>query len=157
MSPNPWERPNQSGQAKPKASGTPNPATQKADTKPKKMITVGGGGGGNSGSGGGGGGSNKPNKPSPWLDNTNEPLPDKTASFVEYLRWMRSPDTEQKDATKVQILQMAEENANYQQRLQQLTDRTKLIAGEGNSFQVKCPWQIRVGGHRGRESILLGF
>ncbi|CAD0226265.1 RAMP superfamily CRISPR-associated protein [Planktothrix agardhii] len=155
MSPNPWERSNQSGQAKPKPSGTPNPATQKADTKPKKMITVGGGGGGNSGSGGGGGGSNKPNQPSPWLDNENEPLPDKTASFVEYLRWMRSPDTEHKDATKVQILQMAEENANYQQRLQQLTDRTKLIAGEGNSFQVKCPWRIRVGGHRGPESILL--
>ncbi|HEY9863721.1 MAG TPA: RAMP superfamily CRISPR-associated protein [Candidatus Obscuribacterales bacterium] len=154
MSPNPWERPNQSGQVKPKPSGTLNPATQKADPKPKKIITV-GGGGGNSVSGGGGGGSNRPNKPSPWLDNENEPLPDKTASFVEYLRWMRSPDTEQKDATKVQILQMAEENANYQQRLQQLTDRTKLIAGEGNSFQVKCPWRIRVGGHRGPENILL--
>jgi CRISPR-associated protein Cmr6 len=68
---------------------------------------------------------------------------------------MRSPDSPAKDPTKVQILQMAEQGANYRDRLTQLTDRTKLISGEGNYFQVKCPWRIRVGGHRGPESILL--
>nr|CUM62250.1 exported protein of unknown function [Planktothrix agardhii] len=40
MSPNPWERSNQSGQAKPKPSGTLNPATQKADPKPKKLLRL---------------------------------------------------------------------------------------------------------------------
>jgi CRISPR-associated protein Cmr6 len=152
MSPNPWERPKHSGQAKPKVSGTPNPATQKASTgKQKKIITVGGGSGG----GGGGRDSNTPDEPSPWLDPENEPQPDGTASFVEYLRWMRSPDRPYKDATKVQILQMAEEKADYRDRLTQLTHRTKLIAGEGNYFSALCPWRIRTGGHRGPESILL--
>lgn len=97
--------------------------------------------------------------PSPWLDPDNIPKPDASASFVsfvEYLRWMRSPDTEYKDATKVQILQMAEEKAKtYKDRLTELTNRTKLIAGENNTFQVKCTWRVRVGGHRGPESILL--
>ncbi|MEG3959922.1 RAMP superfamily CRISPR-associated protein [Microcoleus sp. herbarium2] len=152
MSPNPWERPKHSGQAKPKVSGTPNPATQKASTgKQKKIITVGGGSGG----GGGGRDSNTPDEPSPWLDPENEPQPDGTASFVEYLRWMRSPDRPYKDATKMQILQMAEEKADYRDRLTQLTHRTKLIAGEGNYFSALCPWRIRTGGHRGPESILL--
>jgi CRISPR-associated protein Cmr6 len=68
---------------------------------------------------------------------------------------MRSPDSDYKDPTKVQILQLAEENANYRDRLLQLTNRTKLIAGEGNTFQAKCLWRIRVGGHRGPESVLL--
>jgi CRISPR-associated protein Cmr6 len=68
---------------------------------------------------------------------------------------MRSPDSIYKDPTKVQILQMAEENADYRDRLTQLTNRTKLIAGEGNTFPVKCLWRIRVGGHRGPESILM--
>ena len=153
MSPNPWERPKQSGQAKPKVSGTPNPATQKAGTKPKKIIPPISGGGG--GGGGGGRAPNTPDQPSPWLDPENEPQPDATASFVEYLRWMRSPDRPYKDATKVQILQMAEEKANYCDRLTLLTNRTKLIAGAGNYFSVQCPWRIRTGGHRGPESILL--
>ncbi|MEG4803588.1 RAMP superfamily CRISPR-associated protein [Microcoleus sp. ARI1-B5] len=156
MSPNPWERPKQSPKAQPKVSGTPNPATQKAGTdKKKKVITVGGGGGGTSGGGGGGRGPNTPDRPSPWLDPENEPHTDATASFVEYLRWMRSPDLPYKDATKVQILQLAEEKANYRDRLTQLTNRTKLIAGEKNYFSVQCPWRIRTGGHRGPESILL--
>ncbi len=152
MSPNPWERPKQSGQAKPKVSGTPNPATQKAGTKPKKIIPPISGGGGGAGAGG-----CAPNTPpsSPWLDPENEPQPDATASFVEYLRWMRSPDRSHKDATKVQILQMAEESADYGDRLTQLTNRTKLIAGEKKYFSVQCPWRIRTGGHRGPESILL--
>jgi len=127
------------------------------------VITVGGdrGGGGNprGGQGGGarGGGGNDRPVPSPWLEHPLDPTPDPdaTASFVEYLRWMRSPDSAYKDPTKVQILQMAEERANYRDRLTTLTNRTKLIAGEGNTFQVKCLWRIRVGGHRGPESILL--
>lgn len=102
------------------------------------------------------GNANNPPPPSPWLKPENPPKPDSGASFVEYLRWMRPPDAEYKDATKVQILQMAEEKAkNYSQRLTELTNRTRLIAGEGNTFQVKCTWRVRVGGHRGPESILL--
>jgi CRISPR-associated protein Cmr6 len=58
-----------------------------------------------------------------------------------------------KNSTKVQILQMAEQGSKYSQRLQQLTKRTELIAQK--SFKVQCPWRIRVGGHRGPESILL--
>jgi CRISPR-associated protein Cmr6 len=134
--------------------------TQRSD---RSNQNSGGDRGGNNnnraGSGNGGsGGSNNP--PSPWLDHPlhgerNSPNLDPTASFVEYLRWMRSPDSDCKDPTKVQLLQMAEERANYRDRLIQLTDRTKQIAGEGNFFQVKCSWRIRVGGHRGPESILL--
>ncbi len=125
------------------------PATTKSDmNKPKKVITV--GVGSNSG---GHGGSNQPSLPSPWLNPKNPPQPDPTASFVEYLRWMRSLDSEYKDATKVQLLQIAEEKANYRDRLTQLMKRTQLIASD--TFQVKCPWRIRVGGHRGPESILL--
>ncbi|MGQ4648925.1 type III-B CRISPR module RAMP protein Cmr6 [Lyngbya aestuarii] len=99
--------------------------------------------------------------PSPWLDPKNEPKPDPKGSFVsfvEYLRWMRPYDSDDtyKDATKVQILQMAQEKAKtYRDRLTQLSKRTQLIAGEENTFKVKCPWRIRVGGHRGPESILL--
>jgi len=113
------------------------------------------------------GGSNKFNsgnsdRPSPWIDPDNIPKLDPSASFVsfvEYLRWMRSFDPDKKEAnnaTKVQILQMAEEKAKtYKDRLTELTNRTKLIAGENNTFQVKCTWRVRVGGHRGPESILL--
>ena len=99
------------------------------------------------------GGNNQ--TPSPWLDSNNPPQPDSKASFVEYLRWMREPEREYKDATKIQILQLAQENANYHDRLKQLNQRTELIAGKENTFTVKCPWRIRVGGHRGPENILL--
>lgn len=108
-----------------------------------------------------GGGSNggRNLKPSPWLEHPLDPKPDPIpeASFVEYLRWMRAYQKEDgtKDATKVQILQRAEEDANYRDRLKTLTNRTQRIAGKGNTFQVKCLWRIRVGGHRGPESILL--
>jgi CRISPR-associated protein Cmr6 len=61
----------------------------------------------------------------------------------------------QKDGTKTQILHKAEDSANYNKRLGLLTERTKLIAGKDNCFQVRCSWRIRVGGHRGPESILL--
>ncbi|KHG39794.1 MAG: type III-B CRISPR module RAMP protein Cmr6 [Aphanizomenon flos-aquae KM1D3_PB] len=116
----------------------------------------GGHGGGNRGNGGNNNdrnGENQPPIPSPWLNPENEPKPHSEASFVEYLRWMRSPNHEYKDPTKVQILQTASEKANYSTRLEELTRRTKLIAK--NSFSVQCPWRIRVGGHRGPESILL--
>lgn len=153
-----FDRPKKPGQSQPK----PSPATQRTSAdKPKKIITVGGGnnsGGGRSGGNGGrnGSGGNENNPlPSPWLDPDNEPNPAATASFVEYLRWMREPDSDYKDPTKVQILQMAQEGADYSARLTQLTKRTELIAGKENTFQVKCPWRIRVGGHRGPESILL--
>ncbi|MDH6058663.1 RAMP superfamily CRISPR-associated protein [Umezakia ovalisporum] len=111
------------------------------------------GDGGNRGNRGGGGGGGQPPVPSPWINPENPPKPDSGASFVEYLRWMRWPEAEYKDSTKLQILQMACEQANYSERLKELTERTKLIAE--NSFKVQCPWRIRVGGHRGPESILL--
>jgi CRISPR-associated protein Cmr6 len=168
-----FERPKRPGQPQPNsATSRPNPATQKANSgKTKKVISTGGGDsggnrrGGNGGNGGGNGGNRDDDRPmpSPWIEHPLDPVPnpDETASFVEYLRWMRSPETQDdrkktQDAnTKVQILQMAEETANYRDRLTELTNRTKLIAGEGNTFPVKCLWRIRVGGHRGPESILL--
>lgn len=96
-------------------------------------------------------------EPSPWLGHAAEITPSADASFVEYLRWMRSlTDNKTQDANaKLQLLQLAEEGANYRERLTTLTERTKQIAGEGNYFQVKSTWRIRVGGHRGPESILL--
>jgi CRISPR-associated protein Cmr6 len=82
--------------------------------------------------------------------------PDPNASFVEYLRWMREPGRAYKDPTKVQLLQMAERDADYADRLKVLTDRTRKIVGQqGLVFQAKCAWRMRVGGHRGPESILL--
>lgn len=97
------------------------------------------------------------NIPSAWLEHplNSHPQPDSAAGFVEYLRWMRSLDHPDKDIAKLQILQIAAENANYSDRLTQLNQRTQLIAGEQNCFRVTCPWRIRVGGHRGPESILL--
>lgn len=153
-----FDRPNRPTPPQRPSTSRPNPATQSAATPPRRVITTGGGGRGDGGRGGGDGrnAGNQGNNelpPSPWLGET--PTPDSSASFVEYLRWMRSPDSPYKDPTKVQILQLAEENADYRDRLTQLTNRTKLIAGEGNTFQVKCLWRIRVGGHRGPESILL--
>lgn len=158
MSPDPLQRPNRPQQPTPPVQQpTPN-RNQPAPARPQKNNNnqgsrANGGGGNNHGHGGGGNDRNK--QPSPWLDHLDPKLkPDKSASFVEYLRWMRSPDSAYKDPTKVQILQKAE-SANYRDRLITLTNRTKLIAGEKNSFQVECPWRLRVGGHRGPESILL--
>lgn len=148
-----FERPNQPKRPQQPATAKPN----MNQPKPKKVITVGVGNGGSAGgsssSHGGHGGGNQP--PSPWLNADNEPKPHPDASFVEYLRWMRSPQNDDaiKNPTKVQILQMAEQGSKYSQRLQELTKRTELIAQ--NSFKVQCPWRIRVGGHRGPESILL--
>ncbi|MCT7980433.1 RAMP superfamily CRISPR-associated protein [Laspinema olomoucense] len=155
MAPNavqPPKKPEPPKKLQPPATPLAGPTPVKNTAKPKPPLVIPPVGAGNQG-GGGGGNSNSP--PSPWLCADREPQPDRTASFVEYLRWMRSPDSPQKDGTKVQILQIAEEKAQYQQRLQQLCDRTQAIAGKDNTFQVKCPWRIRVGGHRGPESILL--
>ena len=93
-------------------------------------------------------------EPSPWLQIEQDVIPSPEASFVEYLRWMRAINNKYKDSTKLQILQMTEEG-NYRERLTQLTNRTRIIAGEANTFQVKCFWRVRVGGHHGPENILL--
>jgi CRISPR-associated protein Cmr6 len=100
------------------------------------------------------GGNSRPAETSPWL-NSNEPPQDPTASFVEYLRWMRPAESQYKDASKVEILEIAEQNADYHVRLQEMNRRTRLIAGAENCLEASCPWRIRVGGHRGPESILL--
>ncbi len=110
-----------------------------------------------------GNGGNKPNNqapiPSPWLKEEQPAIAntqDTFVSFVEYLRWMRKPDHQYKDPTKTQILQLAaEKSKSYKNRLQELTKRTELIAGAGNTFKAKSTWRLRVGGHRGPESILL--
>ena len=137
-------------------SNNPAPATTPATNKPTKRVLapVGGNGGGNRADSGGSSGGNN-GEPSPWLG--AKPSTDATASFVEYLRWMRSPDIEKayKDPTKVQILQLAAEGANYQARLKVLNQRTKAIAGANNWFSAKSPWRMRVGGHKGPENILL--
>jgi CRISPR-associated protein Cmr6 len=97
------------------------------------------------------------NRPAPWLGHPSDPnpSPDPTASFIEYLRWMRAPATPFKDGAKVDLVHQAEAKANYGARLQVLNARIKRIAGEKNTFQVTCPWRIRVGGAKGPESMLL--
>jgi CRISPR-associated protein Cmr6 len=167
-----FERPSRPGQprpnptARPNATERPSQSAPSATGKPKKVLPDPRGGGdnrgGNRGGGNGGNGNNLPPELSPWLNPAQEPeVKHPSASFVEYLRWMRSPDRDYKDAkdfkdaTKVQILQMAVEGADYQKRLDSLNQRIKLIAGAGNWFEVKAPWRIRVGGHKGPESILL--
>jgi CRISPR-associated protein Cmr6 len=128
------------------------PSPKQGNNSGPRPPRQGGGGGGNPR---GGGGQNTPEgTPSPWLM-ANMPAVNPNASFVEYLRWMREPGANYKDGTKVQLLQMAEEG-DYTDRLTTLTNRTRKIAGtQGVVFQAKCAWRIRVGGHRGPESILL--
>ncbi|GBL10786.1 hypothetical protein MSj_02279 [Microcystis aeruginosa Sj] len=146
MSHSPLQRPNP-----PQKPTLKNQAIKPTNNNQSPKKPPSGGGGNNNG----GGGNNNPPQPSPWLNPENEPQPDQSASFVEYLRWMRAADYPHKDATKTQILQKAQENANYTQRLEQLNQRTQLLAKDGIAFQVKSTWRIRVGGHRGPESILL--
>ena len=62
---------------------------------------------GDRGNGNGGNDRNNPPPPCPWLNENNQPLPHESASFVEYLRWMRQANHEYKDPTKLQILQLA--------------------------------------------------
>jgi CRISPR-associated protein Cmr6 len=87
---------------------------------------------------------------------------DTFVGFPEYLRWMRESSVSgeashnYKDTTKIQVLQLAaEKSTGYQDRLKELTERTKLMAGKDNTFLAKSTWRLRVGGHRGPESILL--
>lgn len=146
VNPNNLERPRRPQQNNQSTSQSPQP--------PQRRHGQGGGQPPrNQGGGGNYGNNNQP--PSPWLNPANVPNPNPSASFVEYLRWMRPADHQHKDATKTQILQMATEKANYGDRLKILNQRTELIAGKANTFEVICPWRIRVGGHRGPESILL--
>lgn len=158
-----FDRPSRPGQSRPNpatqrnAIERPNQNVEPKTGKPKKVLPdVKGGGENRGGNVGGGNGGNLPLELSPWINPGQPPENfDSSASFVEYLRWMRSPDSVHKDPTKVQILQMAVEGADYRKRLERLNQRTKLIAGAGNWFEVKAPWRIRVGGHKGPESILL--
>jgi CRISPR-associated protein Cmr6 len=111
----------------------------------------GGNGGGNQPRGGGG--NNPP--PSPWLGHPLDPTPrpDPTAGFIEYLRWMRAPLDASKDGTKAELAHQVETTINLGARLKVLNERTQRIAS--NTFQVTCPWRIRVGGAKGPESMLL--
>ncbi|KGF72820.1 CRISPR-associated protein Cmr6 [Neosynechococcus sphagnicola sy1] len=161
-----FERPSRPGQSRPNPTVRPNSterpiqSTTAGTGKTKKVLPdIKGSGGNRGGSGGGGNGGNSNNPPpetSPWLNPAQAPEEiHASSSFVEYLRWMRSPDSVYRDPTKVQILQMAVEGADYRKRLESLNQRTKLMAGIGNWFLVESVWRIRVGGHKGPESILL--
>ena len=93
-------------------------------------------------------------KPSPWLGDLQPPTC-KEATFVEYLRWMRSPLAEGKDSTKVELLQKAV-TGNYPERLKMLNKRTRDLAQSGGVIlEMEAPWRIRVGGQKGPESMLL--
>jgi CRISPR-associated protein Cmr6 len=81
------------------------------------------------------------------------PRPDPTAGFIEYLRWMRAPLDASKDGTKAELAHQVETRINFGARLKVLNERTQRIAS--NTFQVTCPWRIRVGGAKGPESMLL--
>lgn len=93
-------------------------------------------------------------KPSPWLGDLQPPTC-KEASFVEYLRWMRSPMAEGKDSTKVELLQKAV-TSHYPRRLKVLNNRTRSLAGNGGAvLEMVAPWRLRVGGQIGPENTLL--
>lgn len=97
--------------------------------------------------------------PSPWLKHPLHPqriTPHPQASFVEYLRWMRtrSPDGNSTvDSGTLLELFKNLENGDFSESLERLTRRTKKLSHEW--FTVKCPWRIRVGGTKGPESMLL--
>ncbi len=142
MTPNPLQKPQ-----KPTTKIIPNP--------PQHNNNSGGNNNRGNNNNNNSGGNNNNREPSPWLDENNPPSPHQNASFVEYLRWMRSPDHPQKDGTKTQILTLATQQKNHSDRLEILNQRLALMAGKENTFQVKSSWRIRVGGHRGPENILL--
>jgi CRISPR-associated protein Cmr6 len=102
-----------------------------------------------------------PPKPSPWLThpNNSNPEPSDSASFVEYLRWMRVrlddtvPDSKTiNSGTILELFKLFETN-DFSRNLNRLTERTQKLAE--NWFKAECPWRIRVGGTKGPESILL--
>jgi CRISPR-associated protein Cmr6 len=88
----------------------------------------------------------------PWLNPAISPETINTASFVEYLRWMRSPNSPNKDITKLELISKFESN-DFSAALNRLTERTKRLAEQW--FEAVCPWRIRVGGSKGPESMLL--
>ncbi|WP_218079711.1 RAMP superfamily CRISPR-associated protein [Anthocerotibacter panamensis] len=97
-------------------------------------------------------------EPSPWLEGI-QPNPGGSASFVEYLRWLRqkSGSTTMDAGTQVQLLSKFDGN-NFSTALNRLTNRTRLLANPQQGhvhFEVTCPWRIRVGGTKGPESMLL--
>ncbi|MBD2580123.1 RAMP superfamily CRISPR-associated protein [Oscillatoria sp. FACHB-1406] len=117
---------------------------------------------------------NYPGHPYPlWLREDRQFKPNNTASFVEYLRWMRQPEREidsservqiqiskesqaQNNFTKEQVLHKAVEKAShYAEYFKQKNRQTALIAGEENTFSAQGVGRSRVGGIRGPESILL--
>lgn len=150
----PSNRPANAPQPLPRPGGSPQ---QRDPSRPPSSGSRGGGHPPNQRGGSGGGGGGNHSQPSPWLGHPLDPNPnpDPTASFIEYLRWMRAPATPFKDGAKVDLVHQAEAKANYGARLQVLNARIKRIAGEKNTFQVTCPWRIRVGGAKGPESMLL--
>ncbi len=115
----------------------------------------GGNGGGNPPHRGRGGGESNNSQPLPWLGHPLDPTPrpDPTAGFIEYLRWMRRPADAHRDGTKAKLAHQVETELNFRSRLEVLNERTKRIAS--HTFQVTCPWRIRVGGAKGPESMLL--
>ncbi len=139
-----------------------NTQPQPANNQGEKLQGSGGQGGGHHGGGVNGGDGRSNNPPSPWIREIGKLHP--SAGFVEYLRWMREPGrnpvgSDHKDktdpTTQLLVMQTAEESADYRTRLEILTQRTKMLAGEGNWLAVECPWRIRVGGTKGPESMLL--
>lgn len=119
-------------------------------------------------------GNESDRKPSVWMrEDPQLDKADRSASFVEYLRWMRCPESEidsedkiqqkisqdrqkRNNGTKAEILQKAVDKAsNYRKYFERRNLNTRLIAGEANTFTVKCSWRVRVGGVRGPEDMLL--
>ncbi|MGB3401197.1 MAG: RAMP superfamily CRISPR-associated protein [Microcoleaceae cyanobacterium] len=100
-----------------------------------------------------------PQEPSPWMEKLPTFDPSSDASFVEYLRWMRVPLSDQVQDSKTvnsgTILQLFErfEDNDWSDYLNRLTQRTTRLASI--HFKVSCPWRIRVGGTKGPESMLL--
>jgi CRISPR-associated protein Cmr6 len=101
-----------------------------------------------------------------WLRENIQLDKNNNATFVECLRWMRIPQKTVENKknqvnidTKLKLLQIATEKANNftksKEYLEKLNNRTEKIAGEGNTFEAKCSWRMRVGGQRGAENILL--
>lgn len=135
--------------------GRPGSPQQGDPSRPPSSGSQGGGHPPNQRGGSGGGGGGNHSQPSPWLGHPSDPSPRpaSTASFIEYLRWMRAYGAPFRDGTKVDLVHRAEANADYSSRLQVLNDRIKRIAND--TFQVTCPWRIRVGGAKGPESMLL--
>lgn len=100
----------------------------------------------------------------PWLNHplNSSPNPAPSASFVEYLRWMRIRRENPRNNSQIglvnngeviELLQKLESRSDYSSRLDILTKRTRSLATV--CFEVKTSWRIRVGGMKGPESMLL--